>query len=154
MPKRNQSNKTRRNNKKIKNSKRKGGDKKYKSTCKKKGWRKKRKSTFKKVFRGGGLQCREFNVNDHVSDTVITLGEDCRDNNLPDLNKMNNLETLKLDGCTSLAALPEGLWQLQALTTLTMLKCTSLTGLPESLGQLETLKEPVSYTHLTLPTKA
>ena len=42
-----------------------------------------------------------------------------------------------MGNCSSLAALPESLGQLQALTTLYLEGCTSLAVLPESLGQLQ-----------------
>ena len=53
-------------------------------------------------------------------------------------NESRGLTTLKLY-CSSLAALPESLGQMQALTKLKLYRCSSLTALPESFGQLQAL---------------
>ena len=54
-------------------------------------------------------------------------------------DKCGGLTKLDLGKCYSLAALPESLGQLQALTTVFLYGCRSLAALPKSLGQLRAL---------------
>ena len=53
-----------------------------------------------------------------------------------------------------LISLPESIGTLDALRRLDLSACISLASLPDAIGKLCALTGPVSYTHLTLPTKA
>ncbi|XP_020880059.1 disease resistance protein RPS6 [Arabidopsis lyrata subsp. lyrata] len=56
---------------------------------------------------------------------------------IPDLSKATNLETLNLNGCSSLVELPSSILNLNKLTDLNMAGCTNLEALPT--GKLESL---------------
>ena len=56
--------------------------------------------------------------------------------------------------CPKLISLPESIGTLDALRRLDLSACISLASLPDAIGKLCALTGPVSYTHLTLPTKA
>jgi Leucine-rich repeat (LRR) protein len=64
--------------------------------------------------------------------------------------KFSRLETLVLDGCVSLKALPTEIGDLQHLKVLIMHSCLAIKVLPSSVGQLTTLEEiQLDYCGLT-----
>ena len=77
------------------------------------------------------------------------------------IDKLTNLQTLNLIGCTSLTALPETIDKLTNLQTLNIIGCTSLTALPETIDKLTNLQTlnltgctslttlPTNFTNLT-----
>ena len=58
------------------------------------------------------------------------------------LGQLQALTELSLNYCSSLAALPESLGQLRALTKLYLNGCSFLTALPESADQLQAARRP------------
>jgi len=59
---------------------------------------------------------------------------------LAGIGALSSLQTLNLDGCRGLAALPETVGALSSLQTLNLNRCSGLTVLPEAIGALSSLQ--------------
>jgi len=59
---------------------------------------------------------------------------------LAGIGALSSLQTLNLDGCRGLAALPETVGALSSLQTLSLYRCSGLTVLPETIGALSSLQ--------------